>query len=133
MVAKPRRGGLGRTVNQPGTVLAFDKADLYAKVSGYLIRQKVDIGDLVKKGEVLAEVDVPELFKSRDQARAALGQARAKVKLSEARVLTAEADREAAAARGHAGRGRHRQVHRGSESIARSIVTGSRRSFSARP
>ncbi len=98
MVTKPRKGGLGRTVSQPGTVLAFAKADLYANVSGYLIRQKVDIGDIVKKGEVLAEVDAPELFKSREQARAALGQARAKVKLSEARVVTAESDREAVAA-----------------------------------
>ncbi len=98
MVEKPRKGGLGRTVNQPGTVHAFDKADLYAKVSGYLIRQKVDIGDVVKKGEVLAEVDAPELLKSRDQARAALGQAQAKVKMSKARVVTAESDHEAAAA-----------------------------------
>ena len=82
----------------PGTVLAFDKADLYAKVSGYLIHQKVDIGDMVKKGDVLAEVDAPEYQRSRDQARAALEQARAKFKLSEAGVLTAEADRVAAAA-----------------------------------
>ncbi len=98
MVTKPRKGGLGRTVSQPGTVHAFAKADLYANVSGYLIRQKVDIGDIVKKGEVLAEVDAPELFESREQARAALGQTQAKVKQSEARVVTAESDREAVAA-----------------------------------
>ena len=49
---------------QPGLVHAFNKAELYAKVSGYLIHQKVDIGDAVKKGQVLAEIDVPELFKS---------------------------------------------------------------------
>jgi RND family efflux transporter MFP subunit len=97
-VVKPEPGGLGRQVVQPGIVHAFDKADLYAKVSGYLVRQKVDIGDAVKKGDVLAEVDAPEFFRSRDQARAALGQARAKVRLSEARVLTAEADRVSAAA-----------------------------------
>ena len=50
IVTRPRRGGLGRVVSQPGTILAFDKADLYAKVSGYLIRQKVDIGDIVEEG-----------------------------------------------------------------------------------
>ena len=55
---------------------------------------------MVKKGDVLAEVDVPELFKSRDQAQAALGQAQAKVKLAEANVLTVEADRQTAAAGG---------------------------------
>lgn len=73
VVTQPRRGGLVRTVRQPGTVLAFDKAALYAKVSGYLVRQKVDIGDIVKKNEVLAEVDAPEFFRSRDQFRAFRG------------------------------------------------------------
>lgn len=97
-VMRPRPTGLGRRVTQPGLVHAFDKASLYAKVSGYLIRQRVDIGDLVKKGDVLAEVEVPELFKSRDQARAALGQMQAKVKLAEAKVRTFTADRETAAA-----------------------------------
>jgi multidrug efflux pump subunit AcrA (membrane-fusion protein) len=67
VVTEPRRGGLARTVRQPDTVLAFDKAALYAKVSGYLVRQKVDIGDIVKKNVVLAEVDAPEFFRSRDQ------------------------------------------------------------------
>src|ERR1700733_10690891 len=52
-VVHPRSGGLGRTVDQPGLVHAFNKAELYAKLSGYLVRQKVDIGDMVKKGEVL--------------------------------------------------------------------------------
>ena len=97
-VVHPRKGGLGRTVVQPGLVHAFNKADLYAKVSGYLVRQKVDIGDLVKKDDVLAEIDIPELFKSADQSKAALEQAKAKAKQAEARVLTAEADRESAAA-----------------------------------
>ena len=97
-VVTPKPRGLGRRVVQPGIVNAFDKADLYAKVSGYLVRQKVDIGDAVKKGDLLAEVDVPELFKSRDRAQAALLQAKAKLKLSEARVLTFDADRQTAAA-----------------------------------
>ena len=108
-VVHPRRGGLGRTVNQPGVVHAFNKAELYAKVSGYLVRQKVDIGDMVKKGEVLAEIDIPELFKSADQMKAALEQAKAKLKQTAARVLTAEADRESAAA----------QVEEASANVAR--------------
>jgi HlyD family secretion protein len=97
-VVRPERGGLGRTVVQPGQVQAFNRAQLYAKVSGYLVRQKVDIGDAVKKGQVLAEVDAPELFKARDQARAAVDQARGKIKQMESRVLTARADRESAVA-----------------------------------
>lgn len=97
-VAAPAPRGLGRVVLQPGIARAFDKADLYAKVSGYLVRQKVDIGDRVKQGDVLAEIDVPELFKSRDQARAALDQARARLKFAQAKLLTVQADRQTAAA-----------------------------------
>lgn len=97
-VARPVRGGLGRFVVQPGQVHSFNRAQLFAKVSGYLVRQKVDIGDAVKKGQVLAEVDAPELFKARDQARAAVDQARGKIKQMESRILTARADRESAAA-----------------------------------
>ncbi len=108
-VVKPTAGGLGRTVDQPGLVHAFNKADLYAKLSGYLIRQKVDIGDQVKKGELLAEIDIPELFKSADQARAALEQAKAKLKLAEARVVTAQAERDSASA----------QVQQNLEDVAR--------------
>src|SRR5262249_37623676 len=51
--ARPRRGGLGRAVVQPGFVRALEKASLYAKVSGYLVPQVVDIGDSIKKGQVL--------------------------------------------------------------------------------
>jgi RND family efflux transporter MFP subunit len=97
-VAKPQKGGLGRTVVQPGVVHSFNKAELYAKVSGYLVRQRVDIGDFVKKGQLLAEIDIPELFKSAAQAKAALEQSRAHVKQAEAHVLTAEADNKSAAA-----------------------------------
>ena len=61
IVTKPRKGGLGRTVSQPGTVHSFGKADLYANVSGYLIRQKVDIGDIVKKGDVARRGRRPRL------------------------------------------------------------------------
>jgi RND family efflux transporter MFP subunit len=97
-VMKPQKGGLGRNVVQPGVVHSFNKAELFAKVSGYLVRQRVDIGDSVKKGQLLAEIDIPELFKSADQARAALEQTKARVKQMEAHILTAQADRESASA-----------------------------------
>src|SRR3954468_19325780 len=43
-----------------GTVEAYWSADLYAKTSGYVSEVKADIGDAVKKGQVLAVIDVPE-------------------------------------------------------------------------
>ncbi len=97
-VAHPVQGGLELSTTQAGSVHAYEHAKLYAKVSGYLRIQNVDIGDTVKRGQVLAEVDVPELVKGVEQAQAALDQAKAKVKQSEARIKSAEADREAAAA-----------------------------------
>jgi len=91
-VAHPRKGGIERTTDQAGSIHAFEHADLYAKVSGYLKVQNVDIGDTVKVGQVLAEIDDPEVLKAVDQARAALEQSRAKVKIAEARIKAAEAD-----------------------------------------
>src|SRR3954468_20486094 len=55
-VVTPRAGGIDRVSTQPGSVEPFEAADLYAKVSGYLIEQKVDIGSRVKAGDVLARI-----------------------------------------------------------------------------
>src|SRR4051794_15514851 len=46
----PQKGGLTRTSSQTGSVHPFEWAELYAKVSGYLNWQEVDIGSAVKKG-----------------------------------------------------------------------------------
>src|SRR3954471_3657061 len=55
-----------------GTVEAYWSADLYAKTSGYVSGEKADIGDGVKKGQVLAVIDVPEADIEVDSARAGL-------------------------------------------------------------
>src|SRR5438876_8650411 len=47
--AKAVSGGLKRILAQPGTVHAFEQTDVYARVSGFLKNQKVDIGDHVKR------------------------------------------------------------------------------------
>ncbi len=95
---KPQQGGIPRTTTQPGTVIAFESAQLFAKVSGYLKTQAVDIGDHVRRGQVLAEIDSPEMLKAVDQAKATVDQTQAQVTQADARILTAEADQEAAAA-----------------------------------
>ncbi len=95
---QPQKGGIQRKCTQIGSVIAFESARLYAKVSGYLKSQDVDIGSKVHRGQVLAEIDAPELLKEVDQAKAALAQTKAQVLQANARVATAQADREAAAA-----------------------------------
>jgi RND family efflux transporter MFP subunit len=90
-VVHPRKGGIARTTTQPGVLHAFEYADLYAKASGYLTAQSVDIGDTVERGQSLAEIYDPERQQEVEQAAAAVQQGKAEVKQAEARVETAEA------------------------------------------
>ena len=91
-VFTPVAGGIRRTSTQPGTLHAFESANLYAKLSGYLKVLNVDIGDRVKEGDLLAEIDDPEAGMAVEHATASLEQARAQVKQAEARLATAKAD-----------------------------------------
>jgi RND family efflux transporter MFP subunit len=97
-VVKPRPGGIARTIQQPASLHSFETVDLYAMVSGYLKSQEVDIGSRVKKGAVLAEINVPRDAKAVDEAAALVEQARAQIAQAEARVTMAGAQRDAAAA-----------------------------------
>jgi RND family efflux transporter MFP subunit len=94
----PEPGGLARTTKQIGTVIAYESARLFAKIPGYLKSQSVDIGDQVKQGQLLAEIDAPELLREVDQAKATLEQTKAQVVQADAHVQTAEADHESAIA-----------------------------------
>ena len=97
-VVHPLRGAMDRITVQPGSVQSFESADLFAEVPGYLKSQTVDIGDRVKRGQVLAVIDVPELEQQVARQAAMLDQARAKVKVAEAHVDTASAELEVAKA-----------------------------------
>lgn len=97
-VVKPHKGGRERTTTQPGSVHSFRSAKLFSKVSGYLKEQNVDIGDVVKKGDVLAVIDMPEIEKEVERDQAAVQQAEAHVVQMQAHVETAKADYNAAKA-----------------------------------
>jgi RND family efflux transporter MFP subunit len=62
------------TITQPATTLAFEAANIYARTSGYIQSRKVDIGDHVKAGTVLADITAPELDHQIAQAQATLAQ-----------------------------------------------------------
>ena len=61
VVVTPRRGGIFRFVTLPGTLRANQQVTLHAKVAGYLKTISVDKGDAVKAGQLLAEIEIPEL------------------------------------------------------------------------
>jgi RND family efflux transporter MFP subunit len=83
---------------QPGTIEPFQAADLYSKVSGFLIEQKVDIGDPVEAEQVIARISVPEYVSQVKQDKADVVRAKARVDQMTAAITTAEADLGAATA-----------------------------------
>ncbi|WP_439629561.1 efflux RND transporter periplasmic adaptor subunit [Gemmata sp.] len=97
-VVSPQPGGLPRMCVQPGSVEPFETAEVYAKASGFLVEQSVDIGSRVTKGQVLARLSVPEFEKQVDRDAARAKAATAKVHQMEAHVLAAEAEAKAATA-----------------------------------
>lgn len=97
-LTRPARGGLERTSSQPGSLISYESAELFAKVSGYLKNQFVDIGDRVKRGQVLAEIDSPELDIEVQQLAAELVRSQTEVEQMKARVVTAQAKWKAAVA-----------------------------------
>jgi membrane fusion protein, multidrug efflux system len=72
VVVRPQRGEAVRSLTLPGDVVGYYQSALYAKVTGYLKDILVDKGDQVKKGQVLADIEVPELRQRLDRARSSL-------------------------------------------------------------
>ena len=71
-VVHPRRITVARRLQTNATLEAFEETDLFAKVSGYLSDVRVDIGDHVKAGQVLAVIDIPEMEQELAEAKAQL-------------------------------------------------------------
>ncbi len=76
-VVKVSRTAAPGQLTVPGTTTSLTDAYLYARANGYLKRRYVDIGDHVRKGQLLALIDAPDLDQQVDQAREQLRQAEA--------------------------------------------------------
>jgi RND family efflux transporter MFP subunit len=83
-VTLPDAKVLNATLDLPGRLEAWQRAPIYARVSGYLKSWSADIGTRVKAGEVIAEIEAPDLDQQLLQARADLASQQASAKLSEA-------------------------------------------------
>lgn len=76
---------------QPGRVEAFESVPILSKISGYVSSIHVDIGDPVKKGDVLLRIHAPEYLDQVNQKKGVLGQADAQIKQAEAVLAAAKA------------------------------------------
>lgn len=83
-VTRPVPGASGETLPLPADVQAWTSAPIYARTSGYLRRWYVDIGAEVKTGQLLAEIDTPEVDAQLRQARADLAVAESNSRLADA-------------------------------------------------
>jgi membrane fusion protein, multidrug efflux system len=84
VVALPDAKAMNPTLDLPGRLEAYYRAPIFARVSGYLKSWSADIGARVKAGQVIAEIEAPDLDQQLLQARADLASQEASAKLSEA-------------------------------------------------
>lgn len=103
-VVKPERKSLRRTVEQPGTVRAYEETPIFARLAGFVQKVHVDIGDQVRgpkydakgnevePGQLLAEVAIPEMIEEARQKEALVRQAEVEVEQAKKTLLTAEAN-----------------------------------------
>jgi RND family efflux transporter MFP subunit len=82
-VVNPERGTGAQHLVLPGEVQAWFSAPIYARVSGYVKMWYKDIGAKVKAGDVLAEIDTPDLDQQYEQARGELAKAQANAALAQ--------------------------------------------------
>jgi HlyD family secretion protein len=97
----PARKTLVRWTEQPGRIEAFEETPLYAKLAGFVEKMHVDIGDtisgpqfdgqgkVIREGQLLVELSVPELGEELQQKEALVGQAQAEVRQSTAGIKVA--------------------------------------------
>jgi RND family efflux transporter MFP subunit len=83
-VVTPKLGSSDRALTLPGSVQPLQETVVYARANGYVRKWHVDIGDRVQDGQLIAELDTPDLDQQIDQARAQLAQAQAGIQQAKA-------------------------------------------------
>lgn len=84
VVTSPKKADAKQRLRLPGTLEPWERAKLFAKVSGYVSEIGVEIGDQVKKGQVLARLSLPEMAAERRKASADVPAAKAQVEKAKA-------------------------------------------------
>src|SRR5579871_211162 len=97
-VNAPVRKTIHYTVEQPGRIEPFEQTPIYSRISGYVRAVRVEVGDRVKRGDLLAELDVPERVEEHHRKEALVAQARLGIAQAEQAERVAEATVESARA-----------------------------------
>jgi len=82
-VIHPKGGAAAQAIELPGNTQAFTEAPIYARTSGYLKQWYLDIGAHAKRGQLLAEIETPELDQQLQQAESELKTAQANLQLAQ--------------------------------------------------
>ena len=82
-VVRPDKGAPQQEIVLPGTMQAFTDAPIYARTNGYLRKWYADIGSRVRAGQVLADIDTPEIDRQLEQTRADMATAEANQRLAQ--------------------------------------------------
>src|ERR1700690_155340 len=91
-VVKVRHTPLSNTLAIPGEFLPYQEVELHAKVAGYIRNINVDIGDRVRKGQVLAVLEIPELVAQLQAASAGVRHSEQEIVHAQNEVSRAEAE-----------------------------------------
>ncbi len=87
----PERRTINRLIRQPGSIQAFEQTPIYAKIPGYVQKWCVDIGDVVHKDDLLAELWIPEEVSKLKLKEAQVQQAHKALAVAQAQLATAKA------------------------------------------
>jgi RND family efflux transporter MFP subunit len=82
-IVHPKSGTNAQEIALPGNTQAFNDTPIYARTSGYVNQWYVDIGARIKRGQLLATIETPELDQQLEQARADLKTAQANLRIAE--------------------------------------------------
>lgn len=95
-VARVRLAPANSELTLPGNLSALTETSIYARAAGYVRKRYVDIGDHVREGQLLAEIEAPELDEQVAQARAAVAQAQQQISQARAALVQAQSQRDLA-------------------------------------
>ncbi|MGP0066247.1 MAG: efflux RND transporter periplasmic adaptor subunit [Isosphaeraceae bacterium] len=98
-VVHPQLRKITRVVGQPSFTQSYERTSIYPKVTAFIEKWNVDIGDKVRKGDVLADLFVPEMRELFGTKKATVEYDKERVRLAQKDVLVATADVKAARAR----------------------------------